>query len=209
MTRAEVLKAIASHIDVSRETEEKLESYVSELSKWTERINLISRGTRDDVWGRHILDSAQVYVAAGTEWTTWIDIGSGGGLPGIVVAILSADDPDKHVTLIESDQRKAVFLAHIVRYLNLSASVHPVRIEQFGKGSADIVSARALAPLSRLLSYSAELGRSGHRSLFLKGKSAEQELTEASKCWTFSAEKLPSWTSDEAVLLDIQGIARV
>ena len=141
-----------SDLNVSRETYDALKAYQRLLEKWTTRINLISKSTHDDVWVRHICDSAQVMALASPHARHWVDIGSGGGLPGLVVAILAkAFNPQLRVTLIESDQRKAVFVRTVVRELQLNATVQAKRIEAVGPLKADVISARALADLNDLL----------------------------------------------------------
>ena len=145
---------IREHSDVSRETFERLEVFSEVLTKWNPKINLVSRKSLEDLWTRHILDSVQVFeIAPNTK--TWLDIGSGGGLPGIIVAILAAErSPETKVTLMESDQRKCAFLRNAARECGVQVTVKSQRIEEAEPESAGVMSARALADLDILLGYS-------------------------------------------------------
>ena len=194
-------------LNVSRETHDALKSYQHLLEKWTARINLISKATRDDVWARHICDSAQVMALASKYAAHWIDIGSGGGLPGLVVAILAKElNPKLCVTLIESDQRKAVFLRTVVRMLQLNATVAVKRIEAVGPLKADVISARALADLSDLLRFTYPFMGQNTQCLFMKGKNWSKEVKEAEKSWQFQAERFISKTNHEAVILSVTNV---
>lgn len=199
--------SLFSDLNVSHETYNALKAYEWLLEKWTVRINLISKSTRDDVWTRHICDSAQIMTLASKRASHWIDIGSGGGLPGLVVAVLAQEfNPQLHVTLIESDQRKAVFLRTVVRELHLRATVYAKRIEAVGPLKADVISARALADLSFLLSVSHPLMRKNTQCLFMKGKNWSNEVKEAEKIWQFEAEHFISKTNHEAVILSVRNV---
>ena len=134
---------------VSRETEDRLRAYAALIEKWTPKINLISRSTIPEIWARHILDSVQIVQLAPENWGSWTDLGSGGGLPGCVAAILAPENA--HVTLVESDQRKVAFLRTVQRELDLPMTVLAERIEDADVAPADVVSARALAALTRAL----------------------------------------------------------
>ena len=141
----------AGALDVSRETFARLETYVGLIQKWNPRINLVSRNSLDDLWIRHIEDSLQVARAIPMP-DRWVDLGSGGGLPGLVAAILAAEEsPDTRFTLIESDQRKSVFLRTVARECDLNVQVISDRIEKAKPQKADVLSARALADLTTLL----------------------------------------------------------
>ena len=174
--------------DVSRETVERLQIYVDLVLKWQPAQNLIAPSTIPDIWMRHVVDSLQ------TQWSlpdakTWVDIGSGGGFPGIVTAILLADVPDAHVHLIESNQRKAAFLRTALRETGSKGTVYPGRIESVAKewsqGPVDAVSARALASLELLLKLSEPFTAQGARAVFHKGQDFQREINEASHTWTF------------------------
>ena len=131
--------------DVSRETFERLEKLQELLTKWNPRINLVSKATLDDAWERHILDSVQVFTALGRDFRHWTDIGSGGGFPGLVIAILMNEkNPDAKLTMIESDQRKCAFLRTVLRETGVSGTVLSKRIEQAEPQNADVVSARGV-----------------------------------------------------------------
>lgn len=196
-------------MDVSRETEDRLKSYYDLLNKWTKRINLVSRATLEDGWRRHVLDSAQLVRLAPEGWRHWVDLGSGGGLPGVVVAIIAAEkDNDQHVTLVESDVRKAAFLRAALREVGVGADVVAARIEEIASLEADVVSARALAPLPRLLDLSHRHIKPGGTALFPKGKNAGDELQQALERWSFACEKIPSETDSSAVILKIGDIRR-
>ena len=196
-----------SDLNVSRETYDALKAYQRLLEKWTIRINLISKSTREDVWARHICDSAQVMGLASKHAAHWIDIGSGGGLPGLVVAILAKElNTQLRVTLIESDQRKAVFLRTVVRELQLNAMVQAKRIEAVGPLKADVISARALADLNDLLRLTHPFMSQNTQCLFMKGKNWSKEVKVAEKSWQFQAERFISKTNHEAVILSVRNV---
>ena len=196
-----------SDLNVSRETYGALKAYQLLLEKWTTRINLISKSTRENVWARHICDSAQVMGLASKHAAHWIDIGSGGGFPGLVVAILAKEfNPQLRVTLIESDERKAVFLRTVVRELQLNAMVQAKRIEAVGPLRADVISARALADLNDLLRLTHPFMSQNTQCLFMKGKNWSKEVKEAEKSWQFQAERFISKTNHEAVILSVRNV---
>ncbi|KCV82532.1 16S rRNA methyltransferase GidB [Actibacterium atlanticum] len=196
-------------LDVSRETLDRLESYEALLRKWNPAINLVAKSTLKDAWSRHILDSAQVFEL-GQGAKHWVDLGSGGGFPGMVVAILAAERaPDMKVTLVESDQRKATFLRTVARETSVSAEVIADRIEEVTPLNADVVSARALASLEMLLSFAKRhLNHSG-KAIFLKGENYQQEIDAALATWRFNVQKTPSTTDTRAVILSIGELSRV
>ncbi len=195
---------------VSRETLARLDTYNILLRKWTPTINLMSRSALNDLWWRNIIDSAQIYDLAGNCGEHWVDIGSGGGFPGIVVAILAAEKhPDRRFTLIESNLRKATFLRTVARELDLPVNIIADRIENLDPLQADIISARALAPLKLLLKYAeSHLNPSG-QALFHKGASFRRELSEALESWTFQSNEYTSITDGAAVVLSLGDIKRV
>lgn len=191
-------------VAVSRETFGRLHAFQDLLLKWTARINLISPGTRDDTWHRHIEDSAQLWLHAPARARSWIDLGSGGGLPGIVIAILATEhDPALEITLVESDQRKAAFLRQCRQEFGLDIDVCTNRIEAVPPGPRDVISARALAPLPRLLELAQRFVHPGSVLLFPKGRRADFELTEARRHWHIAAEEIPSRTDPDGKLLKI------
>lgn len=199
---------LARH-DVSRETLDRLSRYEALLRKWNPAINLVAKSTMEHVWDRHFLDSAQIFDIADPEATTWADLGTGGGFPGIVVAILAAGaHRPLQVTLVESDQRKAAFLSAAVRELKISATVLAQRIEAIPPLGVDVVTARALAPLSVLVEYAAlHLAPEG-QALFPKGANHATELSQALEKWNFSYETINSVTEGGAAIYCIKGISR-
>ncbi len=197
----------ASDLNVSRETFEKLELLERELRRWQAIKNLVGPATLDRIWERHIVDSLQLLDLA-PEARTWLDLGSGAGFPGLVLAIAGAERGLK-VHLVESNSRKCAFLRHIARLTGSAASVHEARLEAVIPGfigKADVVSARALAALTQLLDWTEPVLKAGTIGLFPKGRDVEIELTEARKKWTFEAEILPSLTDSEARILRITSI---
>lgn len=189
-------------VDVSRETIERLQALVDTLGRWQKSINLIGRGTVDDVWNRHVLDSAQLLPLIPRTAETLVDLGSGGGFPGLVIAALV---PHLRVTLIEADARKAAFLAEAARRMGLerTAIIRIGRIEAVEPVKSDVVTARALAPLSQLLSWAARHRGDTTICLFHKGKGWQSELTEAMKSWDISLQPSTSITHIDAVILRI------
>lgn len=200
---------ISTRLGVSRETEDRLLAYVETLQRWNKKINLIGRATESDIWQRHIVDSAQLNRLAPTA-INWIDIGSGAGLPAVVVAAIRADQGENFaMTAVESDQRKCAFMADVTRKMGISITIINKRIEQIPPADYDVISARALAPLTRLLSYAKPLSNVGPLCLFPKGARADEELTDATKDWHMTYEKIPSATDDAAVILKIKAFERV
>jgi len=190
--------------DVSRETSAKLGVLAAELQRWQAVKNLVGPATLTDVWTRHIADSLQLLEHAGTA-RTWLDLGSGAGFPGLVVAI-GGEGRGMTVDLVESNARKCAFLRHVVRLTGAAAGVHQTRLETVIPsfvGKVDVVSARALAPLRDLLAWTEPLLTTGTTGLFPKGRDAAVELTEAEKLWRFDVAILPSRTAPEARILRI------
>jgi len=199
-----------SLLNVSRETIDTVKIYESLLRKWNPAINLVSKSTLDDIWSRHFLDSAQIWQLRPPEATTWLDLGSGGGFPGLVISVLAKEQaPDLKVTLVESDIRKATFLQNASREMGVSPDIFTQRVENLHSQAADVISARALAPLPKLLSYADRHTKNGTICLFSKGENYESELTEAQKSWTFNFQKTPSITSSGGIILRIGDIGRV
>ena len=192
--------------NVSRETIQKLEQFIVLVRKWTKSINLIAPSTSDNIWNRHILDSAQILKLAPKGWKNWIDIGSGGGFPGLVIAIM--DENQRPMTLIESDQRKCLFLNTVRRELDLNVTICHERIETAEVKPSDILSARALAPLTELLTFSQTLLSPSGTALFPKGASYKEELDRASMDWHFDVMTHPSLTSPDSRILELSGIQK-
>lgn len=193
--------------DVSRETLEKLDAYKALLEKWTQKINLISRSSIQHIADRHIWDSAQVYEKTEGKWA---DLGSGGGLPAVVVALLAQGwNEALDMTLVESDQRKATFLRSCARELDVPLQVVARRIDAVKPLGADTISARALADLSSLLELSHPHFAMGGTGIFMKGARWQDELRAARKNWVFSCDATESKTNPEAAILKIRDIHRV
>ncbi|MDX1819464.1 MAG: 16S rRNA (guanine(527)-N(7))-methyltransferase RsmG [Paracoccaceae bacterium] len=203
-------KPSAEQLNVSRETFARLETYVGLLEKWTPKINLISKATVPLIWSRHVLDSMQVYRNAPAEFDHWVDLGSGGGLPGLIVAIMAAENPaQKMVTLVESDGRKAAFLRTALRETAVPGRVLCERIESLEPQRADVLSARALADLKSLLGYASRHLSADGVALFSKGVTWEKEVEMAQSEWSFDLEVTKSETEEGSVILRIGGISRV
>ena len=194
-------------LNVSRETFLRLKEYEKLLFKWNAKINLVSRSTLDNFWNRHVLDSAQFLSSVGEKAGKWVDLGSGGGLPGLVVAILSDEiEPVNKLFLVEADVRKAVFLKTVCRELGLKVEVYNNRIEELPPISANIVSARALAPLKTLCLYAKNHLETDGVAVFAKGENWKAELFEAQKKWIFSYEAVKSTLHEGSVVLVLRGI---
>lgn len=191
-------------INVSRETLSALEAYLTMLARWQKAINLVGPKTLADPWRRHLLDSAQVFQLLPPTAGPLYDLGSGAGLPGLILAIMGCSD----VHLVESDQRKAQFLREVSRHLNLPVHIHASRIENLPHGCANIVTARALAPLSQLLDLAAPLLRPDALCVFPKGEKARDELTEARKSWSMCADIVPSLSDPSASILKLRNVER-
>ena len=200
----------ADAFDVSRETLDRLTLYADLLTKWNPAINLVSKSTIPDLWTRHFTDSAQLLEIAGTGSGKWADLGSGGGFPGMIVAILAAEKkPGLEVTCVESDQRKATFLRTVARETGTDAKVVSERIESLPPLNADVVSARALAPLSELIGYAIRHLAPGGSALFLKGTGQAKEIDLALASWAFQFDTFPSRTDRESTILKLRSIRRV
>lgn len=195
---------------VSRETEDRLDAFVQLLLTWQARINLIAPSTIRRLWTRHIADSLQLLALAPSA-RCWVDLGSGGGFPGLVLACAIAEQPGAVVHLVESNTRKAAFLREVIRSLKIPAIVHCERIDDFVRRESpapDAVTARALAPLDRLFAMIAPLIRRGAFALLLKGQDVDQELREATVSWKIAAEVIPSKTSPEGCILVVRELER-
>ena len=182
----------------------RLELYGRLLKKWQRAINLVAAGTMADLWRRHFFDSAQLLALAPVSRRPWLDLGSGAGFPGLVLAILGA--PDMH--LVESDGRKCAFLSEAARTTGSRVTLHRCRVEALPPITADVISARALAPLADLLRLSAPFADGETVALFPKGQDVEKELTEASKSWSIPIERLASRSDASGVILRVKGFSR-
>jgi len=196
-------------VDVPRETLDRLNIYAELLVKWQARINLVAPRSLDSLWTRHFLDSAQLcpLVAAhrpGAQPARWLDLGSGAGFPGLVLAILG----NGPVHLVESDGRKCSFLRQAIRATAAEATVHQGRLESLAPFPVDLITARALAPLDRLFAYTYRFWREGAEAWFLKGEDWRQELTSCAQSWTVEIETFPSRTNPTGRILRVRNMAR-
>jgi len=195
---------------VSRETLARLDQFVELLLTWNAHTNLIGRNTVPQLWTRHIADSLQLLdLAPGAR--TWVDLGSGAGFPGMVIACALADSPGAKVHLVESSTKKARFLRDAARLTGAPAFVHAERIEHFTEVFSDtvnVVTARALAPLKLLLDQSVSLLTKGAVGLFPKGQDVEAELTEATKYWNIKVNLAPSRTDSRGRVVVVQALER-
>ncbi|MDO5647501.1 16S rRNA (guanine(527)-N(7))-methyltransferase RsmG [Paracoccus sp. (in: a-proteobacteria)] len=196
-------------MNVSRETEARLAAYAALIRKWNPRINLVAPSTLTNLETRHIADSLQIATITGPVSGHWVDLGSGGGLPGLVMAIAHAEH-DIRFTLIESDQRKSTFLRTVIRELGLkNAQVIAQRIEQADPQNADHISARALASLANLMPFlHRHMTPDGHAWL-MKGENWQAELAEAAQEWHFRHQSFPSQTNPSAAILKITKVSHV
>jgi len=189
---------------VSRETLARLETYADLLVKWQARINLVGPATIPDLWRRHMLDSAQLFPHIPRSARILVDLGSGAGFPGLVLAAMGV--PEVH--LVDSDVRKCAFLREAARVMGLSVTVHAKRISEAPAVPADVVTARALAPLADLLDLAEKFLRPHTMCLFLKGRTADEELTAAAKDWTMQLNRTASTTDPAAAILELTGVRR-
>lgn len=195
-------------MNVSRETQDRLDVYLQLLKKWSPKINLVSSASLKDAGQRHFADSLQVASLCPPDAKRWVDLGSGGGFPGAVVAIvLSSQGLD--VALVESDQRKATFLRTVSRETKTKFTVIARRIEDIPPLEADVLSARALKDLTGLLGFAEyHMSQSG-TALFQKGGTWQEEVSQAQKKWRFTCEAHTSLTQSDAAILQIGGLSRV
>ncbi|MEM7189268.1 MAG: 16S rRNA (guanine(527)-N(7))-methyltransferase RsmG [Pseudomonadota bacterium] len=206
MTKAEAQAAL----NVSRETLERLEAYVDLLLKWSRAINLVGATDLDHLWTRHILDSAQIVPQAPSDATSWLDVGSGAGLPALVCRIiLQGQGIDIPMSLVEADQRKSAFLRETNRQLGTDVKIHSIRLERLPALPCDIITARAVAPLPRLLQLCAPFVHDDTVCLFLKGQNVEEEIGSANLDWQFRVDRISSVTDPAASLLRITNIRRL
>jgi 16S rRNA (guanine527-N7)-methyltransferase len=195
---------------VSRETEARLDRYIDLLLEWQTKTNLVAPSTLPNLWTRHVSDSLQLLALAPSA-KRWVDLGSGGGFPGIVLACALADMPDTMVHLIERNAKKAAFLREALRITNSPGAVHLADIGDSVdriSGTIDCVTARALAPLHQLIGFAEPLVRRGAKALFLKGQDVEAELTEATKYWNIMPHLHPSRTSGHGWIVELDRIER-
>lgn len=196
-------------LNVSRESLQRLELYAATLIHWQKRINLIGPSTVENIWLRHILDGAQLLPLLPPTPARIADLGSGAGIPGLVLSLAGGH----HVDLYESNGKKIAFLNEVIRQTGCPARTMQTRIEALAqtplKQPAEFVTARALAPLSQLLDYASPFLAAGARALFHKGQDVDAELTEATKYWKIKSRKHPSLTDSKSVILEIEEAVRV
>jgi 16S rRNA (guanine527-N7)-methyltransferase len=196
---------------VSRETTRRLELYEALLHKWQRAVNLVAAGTLGDVWHRHFADSAQLARLVPHQATSIVDLGSGAGFPGLVLAIVLAERTPIRVRLVESDTRKAAFLSEVARNTGVAVDILATRIEnpetQAKICPVDVITVRALAPLSRLLGLAAPLFAAGTVGLFLKGRDVQREIEEARAGWRFDVELVPSLTEADGHVAVVRELA--
>jgi 16S rRNA (guanine527-N7)-methyltransferase len=196
---------------VSDDALARLDTFAALLIDWQSRINLVARSTLPQMWTRHIADSLQLLSHASVA-RTWVDLGSGAGFPGIPIACAFAQTPGAEVHLVESNSKKAAFLREAARITGAPAVVHAERIENFGDsfaGKADVVTARALAPLKSLLDQAFPFLAKGAIGLFLKGQDVEAELTDSAKDWSVEATKVASLTDPSGCVLIVRRVHRL
>jgi len=195
-------------VGVSRETKARLDRFVEALLAWQRRTNLIAPSTESVLWTRHIADSLQL-LALAPQARVWADLGSGGGFPGLVIACALAETAGARVHLVESNSKKGAFLREAIRLTGAPAVVHAQRIEDFVHNppeAIEVVTARALAPLQRLLGLAYPLLKTGTLGLFPKGQDVDDELTEAAKYWNIQASLASSRTDPKARIVVVRGL---
>lgn len=204
-------EAFAAQAGVSRETMAKFRIYLERLEKWQERVNLVGPSTLADPWRRHFLDSAQILskyreVHGDDGARTWLDLGSGAGFPGLVLALLGAG----RVHLIEANRKKCAFLREVIRATRAGeVTVHNLRIEALEPFPVDVITGRAVAPLAEILSLSGEFCRGPVEYWLLKGRRAQEELTEAGKYWKLKSTLYPSLSDKSGAVLRLWECKRV
>ena len=200
-------QAFAGRLPVSRETLDRLTLYADLLRRWGRVQDLVAPSTLDDIWHRHIADSAQLLPLAPTA-NIWADLGTGAGFPGMVLAILATGRPAWRMHLIESSNRKCSFLREVARQTAAPVEIHCMRIEKLAThhtvGSVELVTARALAPLASLLGLAKPLLADTTVALFLKGREAPREIEEARRHWRFQSELTPSLTDPDGRIVEIR-----
>ena len=202
--------ALPDWLDVSRETHQRLVNLLDLVAKWNPAINLVADGTLANGWQRHILDSAQIFACAGQRSGIWADLGSGAGFPGLVLAIIAAEKaPGLEFVLVESDHRKAAFLAQTARNLGLAARIICDRAERMAPLMAEVMTARALAALDQLCRLAARHLTASGMAIFSKGSRHHAEISQAGKTWQFDLGLVASRTDPEGALLVLRNIRHV
>tara|TARA_A100000171_G_scaffold42145_1_gene43317 strand:+ start:1469 stop:2089 length:621 start_codon:yes stop_codon:yes gene_type:complete len=191
-------------LGVSRETIQTLEKYQSLLLEWQKKINLVSRETIDDFWQRHIVDSGQLVQYMPNKKSRILDLGSGAGLPAVVLSIMGFSD----VTLVESNSKKIAFLKEVRRNLGLNYTIAEERIETIPPFTVDVITSRALASLEKLLVYAEPFVTKSSQLIFHKGQKSQEEILKASKNWSFEVSLKQSITSREGAILILSGLCK-
>ena len=201
---------VLAEAGVSRETAVRLDTYVAQLRRWQTVKNLVGPATLSEVWTRHVADALQL-MALAPDATRWLDLGSGAGIPGLILALAGRDRPGFQVDLIESNARKCAFLLETARLTEAQARVYNARIEDAiaARIGVEIVCARALAPLTQLLAWTEPLLKTGTVALFPKGRDVQSELTEAAQRWRFVYDLVPSRTDSDARIVRVTALSRV
>jgi len=189
-----------------------LKSYETMVKKWQSRINLVANSTLSEFWPRHILDSAQLWPLAKRVQKgggiNWVDFGSGGGFPGLVIAIFMKEEARGHITLVESNSKKAAFLRQVAAQLHLPVTILNKRIEEchYIMTGADIITARALAPLPQLLTLIAPYFAPHSTAFLQKGRDSAQEVAQTREFWDFNFHQHPSLIDPQSVILEVTGL---
>ena len=197
-------EGFAERIAVSRETLQRLTVYLELLGRWQRAINLVGAASLADPWRRHVLDSAQLLAHLPAPASPLVDLGSGAGFPGMVLALLGVPE----VSLIEADRRKAQFLREVARSTGAAVTVHNERIERLAGWPAAVVTARALAPLPRLLPLAERFLPPASLCLFLKGPTLDREMIDAAERWHMVPEMFPSLSAPSGIVLKLRGVGR-
>ncbi len=210
--RIDTAEAFQETFGVSRETLDRLRTYEALLKSWQKAVNLVSPATLDEIWHRHFADSAQLFDFAPEGGKSWLDLGSGGGFPGLVLAIMLKERcPEARMTLVESDARKAAFLGEVARKTGLAVEIRAERSEkvatQANSQIRDVITARALAPLSKLFGLALPFFSPQSVALFPKGREAEVEVAEAKKRFDFDCALAPSLTDAQARIVIVRNLA--
>ena len=196
--------------DVSRETLLKLRAYEASLKEWQNKFNLVSNSSLEDAWNRHFIDSMQLFKYIPKSAKSLYDFGSGAGFPGMVLAIMASEKtPYLKVSLIESINKKTLYLKHVSEICSTNVEIFNQRIESLPKNKVDVVTSRAMTSLNDLLSYAYPFCKTDTVCIFPKGKKHQEEIDEARKHWQFDCQINPSETSTEGVILVITKLAKL
>lgn len=208
ITEDGVQKILLDQFNVSRETLARLEAYRELMVKWAKQINLVGPATLTHFWERHVLDCAQLLPIVGNSARSFVDFGSGAGLPGLIIARLLADTSKTfQVHLVEASAKRCGFLREAVRTLGVHVTIHQTKIETLAPFKVDVVTARAFAPLYKLLGYAHPWTELGSRVFFFKGEEVQSEIDQASTNWSFQSRINPSITDSRGCIIEIDDLA--